>query len=132
MLRYVEGLGASVAWRRLGIGKSEYHREHVRAIRAVASILQARWRVRADATPRRSSSQAGPLRLPRPLTRLIGREPELAHLKRLVEAERLVTLTGAGGCGKTRLAIELALDLAPSVADGVWFIDLAALSEAAL
>src|SRR5216683_1511619 len=121
MLRYVEGLEAAVAWRRLGIGKSEYHREHGRAIRAVASILDARWQVGGEATRHQTSSRAGLPRLPRPLTRLIGRGPELTRLKHLVETERLVTLTGPGGCGKTRLAIELALELAPTVADGFWW-----------
>lgn len=117
---------------RLGIGKSEYHREHRRAIAAVASILSARWQVGGEPTLRQTSSRSGLPRLPRPLTRLIGRGPELTHLEHLMETERLVTLTGAGGCGKTRLAIELALELAPTVADGVWWIDLAALSDPAL
>lgn len=133
-LRYVEGLAASVVWQQLGIGKSEYHREHGRAIQAVASILRARWQLSTGPTrtPQSSSPVSVMRHLPRPLTRLIGRQPELAHIKQLVETERLVTLTGVGGCGKTRLAVELVLELAPALAEDVCFVDLAALHEAAL
>ena len=135
-LRYVDGLQASVVWQRLGIGKSEYHREHGRAVRAVASILRARWQVSDGTTrgaPRAATSTVGTQhRFPRPLTRLIGRGPELARIRNLMETERLVTLTGSGGCGKTRLAVEFALEWLTIGADGVWFVDLAPLAEAAL
>ena len=76
--------------------------------------------------------------LPIPLTSFIGREQEIAELKRLLtHAEnethppptRLLTLTGPGGCGKTRLAIQVANELADSYRDGVWWVDLAPLTE---
>src|SRR5258705_756066 len=67
--------------------------------------------------------------LPYPLTSFIGREHEIAQLKELVPANRLVTLTGAGGAGKTRLAIEVASRLVDAFADGVWLVELAALSD---
>ena len=57
--------------------------------------------------------------LPVPLTNFIGREREIAELLRLVPSTRLLTLTGAGGCGKTRLALELAAR-ARSFPDGAW------------
>ncbi len=67
--------------------------------------------------------------LPRPLTRLIGRESELADVMMRLRRARLVTLTGAGGVGKTRLATEVAHLLAPEFADGARFVDLAPLGR---
>lgn len=67
--------------------------------------------------------------LPVPLTRFIGRDRELEDLIRLIGAARLLTLTGAGGSGKTRLARETALRVAPSFARVAW-VDLAALTDA--
>ena len=65
--------------------------------------------------------------LPTPLTPFVGRGEELAHLaERLASLNcRLLTLTGPGGCGKTRLALQAAADDAPAWPDGVWFIPLA-------
>src|SRR5258706_4400453 len=70
--------------------------------------------------------------LPFQLTSFIGREQEFAQLGALVTAHRLVTLTGAGGAGKTRLAIEVAVQLLDGFGDGVWLVELAALSDAQL
>src|SRR5271169_5942370 len=70
--------------------------------------------------------------LPYQLTSFIGREQEIAQLKELVTANRLVTLTGAGGAGKTRLAIEAASRLIDGFPDGVWLVELAALSDSRL
>jgi predicted ATPase/DNA-binding SARP family transcriptional activator len=70
--------------------------------------------------------------LPRPLTSLIGRERELVDVERLIDRARLLTLTGAGGCGKTRLALETARRARPAYSDGVWFVDLAAVGESRL
>ncbi|SDM49242.1 BTAD domain-containing putative transcriptional regulator [Nonomuraea jiangxiensis] len=69
--------------------------------------------------------------LPVPVTELIGREAAVARLERLLSANRLVTLTGAGGVGKTRLAVAAADRLARSFADGVWLVELAALDHPA-
>jgi predicted ATPase/DNA-binding winged helix-turn-helix (wHTH) protein len=68
--------------------------------------------------------------LPDPRTRFIGREAALADLARLLPSTRLLTLTGIGGCGKTRLALQLARQQTEAFADGVWFVDLAPLQEA--
>src|SRR5260221_4808272 len=65
--------------------------------------------------------------LPLQLTSFVGREQEIAQLKELVATNRLVTLTGAGGAGKTRLAIEVASRLVDAFPDGVWLVDLTAL-----
>jgi predicted ATPase/ATP/maltotriose-dependent transcriptional regulator MalT len=67
--------------------------------------------------------------LPIPLTRFVGREAELAEAAALLAATRLLTLTGPGGAGKTRLAIQLAADLDDLFPDGVWFVDLAPLTD---
>jgi non-specific serine/threonine protein kinase len=67
--------------------------------------------------------------LPAPLTGFIGRERELAELLPLLASTRLLTLTGAGGCGKTRLALELAAAVRHRFPDGVWLVDLADLSD---
>jgi len=59
----------------------------------------------------------------------VGREREILDIKRELEATRLLTLTGAGGSGKTRLALEVARELVDAYADGVWLVELAPLSE---
>jgi non-specific serine/threonine protein kinase len=70
--------------------------------------------------------------LPLQLTSFIGREREIVEVKRLLASTRLLTLTGAGGAGKTRLALQVASALTMQYPDGVWFIDLAPLNNAAL
>ncbi|BCW70960.1 BTAD domain-containing putative transcriptional regulator [Arthrobacter sp. NicSoilB8] len=70
--------------------------------------------------------------LPSPLTSFIGRERELVDVQRLMGHARLLTLTGAGGSGKTRLALEAAKALRSEYVDGVWFVDLAAVGESLL
>ena len=62
----------------------------------------------------------------------MGREREMAEVERGLASTRLLTLTGAGGAGKTRLALEAARDLVESYPDGVWLVELAPLSEGAL
>jgi predicted ATPase/DNA-binding CsgD family transcriptional regulator len=66
-------------------------------------------------------------RFPVWLSRFIGREKEKAEVKSLLECTRLLTITGPGGCGKTRLALEVAQDL--SYPDGIWLVELASLSS---
>ena len=72
---------------------------------------------------------AGIVALPSPRTSLVGREEAVDKVRRLVAANRLVTLTGVGGCGKTRLAIEVAYREVPSHAEGVWFVDLSTIAD---
>ncbi len=70
--------------------------------------------------------------LPVQLTSFIGREREIAEVRRLLAGTRLLTLTGSGGAGKTRLALEAAEGLLPDFADGVWWVELASLYDPAL
>lgn len=67
--------------------------------------------------------------LPIPLTSFVGRERELLAIKRALTRQRLVTLTGSGGSGKTRLAIEVGTGLLDAYKDGVWFVDLASIQD---
>jgi predicted ATPase/DNA-binding SARP family transcriptional activator len=73
----------------------------------------------------RPTTGARPADLPSPPTSFVGRNAELVAVSRLLADHRLVTLTGAGGCGKTRLAIEVAEQIAADFPDGVRFVDLA-------
>lgn len=71
--------------------------------------------------------------LPAPATPLVGREEDVAELQALLRGEaRLVTLRGPGGVGKTRVALRTAHEVADAFADGVWFVDLAAVTDPAL
>jgi non-specific serine/threonine protein kinase len=70
--------------------------------------------------------------LPRQLTSFVGRERELAEVNRLLETAPLLTLTGAGGCGKTRLALQVAAEILDACPDGVWLVELAPLTDPAL
>src|SRR5574337_827200 len=67
--------------------------------------------------------------LPVPLSNFIGREREIVEVKHLLLTARLVTLTGVGGNGKTRLAIQVASDVIDSFDEGVWWVELAALAD---
>lgn len=73
-----------------------------------------------------------PNNLPLQLSSFIGREQEITEVKRLLTTTRLLMLTGSGGTGKTRLALQVAADILDSFADGVWFVELAAISDPAL
>ena len=70
-----------------------------------------------------------PNNLPAQLTSFVGREIELSELRALVPTSRLVTLTGAGGSGKTRLSVQVAGELLDAWADGVWLVELAAVTD---
>jgi predicted ATPase len=67
--------------------------------------------------------------LPLQLTSFVGRQREIGQLKDLLGKAKLVTLTGAGGCGKTRLALEAAKQFVGSYQDGIWLVELASISD---
>ena len=92
-------------------------------------------RPRTSTTGSRSSrahaaAEARITNLPIPLTSFVGRQREIAEVSDLLAHHRLVTLTGPGGSGKTRLAIEVAAGLVDAYPDGVWFIDLSSVQDA--
>src|SRR5688572_25740576 len=78
------------------------------------------------------STATAPNNLPTLLTSFIGREQEMEEVRRILRSARLLTLVGAGGAGKTRLALQLARDVLPLYPDGVWLVELAALTDPAL
>jgi predicted ATPase/class 3 adenylate cyclase len=78
------------------------------------------------------SLDALPNNLPRQLTSFIGREKEIAEVKRLLSTAYIVTLTGPGGAGKTRLALQVAADVAEGYQDGVWLAEFAPIADSAL
>lgn len=67
--------------------------------------------------------------LPAEMTSFVGRRRELAETRRLLSSSRLLTLTGPGGVGKTRLALRMAAEVRRTFPDGVWFVDLSALHD---
>jgi len=69
--------------------------------------------------------------LPTALSSFIGREHEIGEVMRLLASHRLVTLTGPGGCGKTRLSLQVANELFEEFEQGVWFIELASIFDSA-
>jgi predicted ATPase/class 3 adenylate cyclase/DNA-binding CsgD family transcriptional regulator len=85
--------------------------------------------LRNDFPPLRTPRLAVPRSLPMQLTSFVGREPELARVRQLLAENRWVTLTGAGGVGKTRLAVQVAALAAGEFADGTWYVDLAPVTD---
>src|SRR3954471_12349910 len=115
-----------------GDGKSYLQTVAGRGYRFVASVTYEELSRTAEPAP----SAAAPTapdgvahNLPQLLTSLIGRGEELVMLKERLKSHRLVTLTGAGGVGKTRLAIETGLQALPSYPDGAWLVDLAPIRD---
>jgi predicted ATPase len=82
--------------------------------------------------PALKSLDALPNNLPNQVTSFVGREQEVAQVKDLLLTCRLLTLTGAGGSGKSRLSIQVAAEVLEQYPDGLWFVELAPLSQAAL
>ena len=79
-----------------------------------------------------SSQHRRPDNLPADMTSLVGRRQEIADVRQLLSSSRMVTLTGLGGVGKTRLALRIARELRKAFSDGTWLVELAALRDPAL
>ncbi|MDR3690747.1 MAG: tetratricopeptide repeat protein [Fimbriimonas sp.] len=78
------------------------------------------------------SLDALPNNLPQQVTNFIGRERELREIKKLLSGTKMLTLTGAGGTGKTRLGLEVAVDLLDATGDGSWLVEFGSVSDAGL
>jgi predicted ATPase/class 3 adenylate cyclase/DNA-binding CsgD family transcriptional regulator len=79
--------------------------------------------------PLRTPKAVAASNLPVQLTSFVGRDAELAQVRELLVENRLLTLTGAGGAGKTRLAVQIATAMAGEFGDGVWYVDLAPVTD---
>ncbi len=88
--------------------------------------------LRNDFPPLRTAKSVAARNLPSQFTSFVGRSQQITEVRKLLAQNRLLTLTGAGGAGKTRLAVEVANQLAAEYVDGVWFVDLAPITDSAL
>ena len=88
--------------------------------------------LRNDFPPLRAPKSLGAHNLAVQFTSFVGREAELTQVRELLAGDRLVTLTGMGGVGKTRLAVQIAAQLAGEFDDGVWYVDLAPITDPGL
>ena len=79
--------------------------------------------------PLRLSKAVAVQRLPVQLTSFVGRQDQLTQVRDLLTQNRLVTLTGAGGAGKTRLAVQIASQVSGEFGDGIWYVDLAPITD---
>jgi predicted ATPase len=103
----------------------------LRDIARTVDVFQVRAAGLRSEFPPLKTADSTPGNLRPPTTRLIGRESELADVVGDLKAHRFVTLTGVGGVGKTRLALEVAARSAPDFPDGVWVVELAAVTDPA-
>jgi predicted ATPase/class 3 adenylate cyclase/DNA-binding CsgD family transcriptional regulator len=119
----------------LATGTVKWHKKQIFAKLGVSSRMQAVKKARElqllDPQPTPAEEGERLLsNLPAQLSSYVGREKEIAEIKELLQSARLVVLTGAGGTGKTRLALQVASELVGKYRDGVWLVELAAVREA--
>jgi predicted ATPase len=142
-MRYDEALSVEEVIRRVSISRAEYYRRHDRALAAMAALLRKAWGDAPAAPPGPAATvrdeqpghalpapSAPAATLPRALTRFVGRARELADVADLLAGGTpLLTLAGAGGCGKTRLAHEVARRVSARYPGGMWLAELQDLSD---
>jgi predicted ATPase/class 3 adenylate cyclase len=117
-----DGLSDGAALLPLGVHRLRDLRQPERIFQLAHPTLPAHF-------PPLRSLEVLPNNLPAQLTSFVGREAELAELGQLLAQHRLVSLVGTGGCGKTRLAVQVAAELAEVHPDGVWWVELAPLTD---
>ncbi len=115
-----------------GVQVQDLGEHQLRDLRRPERIFQLLYPQLPPGLPPLRSLGVQPHNLPVQLTSFIGREQEIADVKVLLAKTHLLTLTGPGGCGKTRLAAQAALQALPAYPDGVWLVELAALTDPAL
>lgn len=123
--RHAEPLPPGISLLDLGLHRLRGFDDRERLFQLVAPGLERQF-------PRPRTADAISHNLPVQVTSFIGRRAESAELSRLISEHRLVTVVGAGGAGKTRLAIEVAGGAVESYPDGVWFVDLATVTDPGL
>jgi predicted ATPase/class 3 adenylate cyclase len=123
--RHAAPLPAGASLLDLGLHRLRGFDDRERLFQLVAPGLERQF-------PRPRTADAVPHNLPTQVTSFVGRDAERAELGRLVDQHRLVTVVGAGGAGKTRLAVELAGGVVESYPDGVWFVDIATVTDPGL
>src|SRR5580692_7807029 len=120
----LDSLPAEAALKDLGVHRLKDLGRPERIFQLQAPGLQAEFR------PLRSLGNPALLNnLPAQLSTFIGRDRELSEVRALGESSRMVTLTGAGGCGNTRLSLQVAAEMLDGAGDGVWLVELAAVSD---
>ena len=107
-----------------GVGLADLGEYRLRGLTGATRIFQVRAEGLALEFPPLRTLDAVPGNLSVQTTSFVGREVEVEQLVELVQAHRLVTLTGVGGVGKTRLALQVAAALTPAFPDGVWLVEL--------
>jgi predicted ATPase/class 3 adenylate cyclase len=124
-------LAESTAGLLSGVDLVDLGPRRLRDLPTAVGVFQVRARGLRTDFPALRALDASPGNLRPQTTSFIGRESEVAELQVAVKTHRLVTLTGVGGVGKTRLATEVAARLADEFPDGVWFFELAAVTDPA-
>jgi predicted ATPase/class 3 adenylate cyclase len=130
----ISGATASLVQRSLPerVSISDLGKHHLKGISEPEQIFQLVIPGLPEEFPPIATLDAQRTNLPTQLTNFIGRENELHQIQHLLEDTRLLTLTGPGGTGKTRLALQVAAMLTSDYSDGVWFIPLGSVTDAAL
>ena len=114
-----------------GVDLLDLGEHRLRDLSGVEHMFQVRGEGLALGFPPLKTVNAVPGNLPTQTTSFVGRTEEISVLIDLVKAHRLVTLTGVGGVGKTRLAVQVAAELVPEFPDGIWLVELAPIGDPA-
>jgi class 3 adenylate cyclase len=115
-----------------GISLRDMKEHHLKGLQTPEHLWQVIARNLQKDFPALRSLNEIPNNLPIHLTSFIGREKEIAELKRELRDHRIITLTGSGGTGKTRLCLQVAVEVIDSFPDGVWLLELAPITDPAL